>query len=53
MEMNNRHLKPKPGGYFSTANTAVVLQSPMSKPTSGFVLTKNFSGQEESTDEKV
>lgn len=53
MEMNNRHLRPKPGGYFSTANTAVVLQSPMSKPTSGFVLTKNFSGQEESTDEKV
>lgn len=54
MEMNNRHLRPKPGGYFSTANTAVVLQSPMSKPTSGFVLTKNCSsGQEESTDEKV
>ncbi|XP_073993198.1 probable G-protein coupled receptor CG31760 isoform X2 [Rhodnius prolixus] len=27
MEMNNRHVKPKPGGYFALG-TAVVLQSP-------------------------
>lgn len=28
MEVHNRHLKPKPGGYFSQA-TAVTLQSPL------------------------
>ncbi|XP_049947590.1 probable G-protein coupled receptor CG31760 [Schistocerca serialis cubense] len=46
MEMNNRHLKPKPGGYFNAANTAVTLQSPLGK-TSGFVVGKS-SGAEES-----
>lgn len=28
MEMNNRHIKPKPGGYFSSAAS---IQSPTSK----------------------
>ncbi|XP_049773423.1 probable G-protein coupled receptor CG31760 [Schistocerca cancellata] len=46
MEMNNRHLKPKPGGYFNAASTAVTLQSPLGK-TSGFVVGKS-SGAEES-----
>lgn len=46
MEMNNRHLKPKPGGYFSAANTTVTLQSPLGKTTSGFVLGKNSGGEE-------
>lgn len=30
MEMNNRHIKPKPGGYFTTVTA---LQSPVSKCT--------------------
>lgn len=30
MEMHNRHLKPKPGGYFNAANTPAALQSPIS-----------------------
>lgn len=33
MEMYNRHLKPKPGGYFTTAN--VTLYSPMNAKSSG------------------
>lgn len=48
MEINNRHLKPKPGGYFSTANTAVTLQSPVGKTTSSFLIGKNTPGAEES-----
>ncbi|KAJ9595751.1 hypothetical protein L9F63_013070, partial [Diploptera punctata] len=47
MEMNNRHLKPKPGGYFNAANTAITLQSPVCKTTSSF-LAKNTPGGEES-----
>jgi len=31
MEMNNRHIKPKPGGYFNTLNAPMALQSPLSK----------------------
>lgn len=34
MEMNNRHLKPKPGGYFNV--TANNLQSPMFKGSISF-----------------
>lgn len=30
MEVNNRHIKPKPGGYFTTITS---LQSPASKST--------------------
>lgn len=30
MEMNNRHLKPKPGGYFTISST---VQSPLNKST--------------------
>ncbi|PSN35402.1 putative G-protein coupled receptor, partial [Blattella germanica] len=41
MEMNNRHLKPKPGGYFNAANTAVTLQSPVGKTTSSFLVGKS------------
>lgn len=48
MEMNNRHLKPKPGGYFNAANTAVTLQSPVGKTTSSFLVGKNMPGTEES-----
>lgn len=33
MEMNNRHLKPKPGGYFSEKNFVLAAQSPGTKPT--------------------
>jgi hypothetical protein len=45
--MNNRHLKPKPGGYFNAANTAVTLQSPVGKTTSSFLVGKNMAGGEE------
>lgn len=38
MEMNNRHLKPKSGGYFSAANVPVSLQSPVSRSTTGGLL---------------
>nr|XP_018917299.1 PREDICTED: probable G-protein coupled receptor CG31760 isoform X1 [Bemisia tabaci] len=31
MQLNNRHLKPKAGGYFNYSNTAVHLQSPLGK----------------------
>jgi hypothetical protein len=48
MEINNRHLKPKPGGYFNAANTAVTLQSPVGKTTSSFLVGKNTPGGEES-----
>ncbi|KAK9717653.1 Tc5 transposase DNA-binding domain [Popillia japonica] len=37
MEMNNRHVKPKAGGYFSSLN-APTIQSPLSKP--GCLLSK-------------
>ncbi|XP_018324198.1 probable G-protein coupled receptor CG31760 isoform X2 [Agrilus planipennis] len=32
MEVNNRHIKPKLGGYFSSANPAAAIQSPLSRP---------------------
>lgn len=38
MEINNRHVKPKAGGYFNTANTPGAVQSPMARP--GCLLTK-------------
>ncbi|GLV34665.1 uncharacterized protein CBL_09145 [Carabus blaptoides fortunei] len=38
MEINNRHVKPKVGGYFNTANTPGTVQSPMTRP--GCLLTK-------------
>lgn len=31
MEMNNRHIKPKPGGYFTTSVSSI--QSPTTKVT--------------------
>ncbi|ENN76948.1 hypothetical protein YQE_06593, partial [Dendroctonus ponderosae] len=31
MEMNNRHIKPKPGGYFTALNAPIAVQSPLSK----------------------
>lgn len=37
MEMNNRHVKPKTGGYFSSLN-APTIHSPLSKP--GCLLSK-------------
>ncbi|XP_075210452.1 putative G-protein coupled receptor CG31760 [Lycorma delicatula] len=56
MEINNRHLKPKQGGYFSPANTSIVLQSPITKPSGGsFIMGKNFNSTtgSDSTDERV
>lgn len=56
MEVNNRHLKPKQGGYFSAANSSIVLQSPLSKPASGsFIMGKNINSAtaSEDTDERV
>lgn len=38
MEMNNRHVKPKSGGYFSTTNAPNIVQSPIARP--GCLLTK-------------
>lgn len=53
MEMNNRHLKMKAGGYFSSSNTAIMLPSPQAgKNSSGFVLGKSFSTTDE-LDERV
>lgn len=31
MEMNNRHVKPKTGGYFTTLNAPIVVHSPLTK----------------------
>lgn len=31
MEVNNRHVKPKTGGYFNSSNAPTVLQSPLTK----------------------
>ncbi|KAJ8959150.1 hypothetical protein NQ318_022411 [Aromia moschata] len=31
MEMNNRHVKPKTGGYFTTLNAPTVVHSPLTK----------------------
>ncbi|XP_076275307.1 putative G-protein coupled receptor CG31760 [Rhynchophorus ferrugineus] len=31
MEMNNRHIKPKAGGYFTSLNAPMVVHSPLSK----------------------
>ena len=45
MEMNNRHIKPKPGGYFSTISS---LQSPMSKGASAQTQTSKHSTQQNS-----
>lgn len=39
MEINNRHIKPKPGGYFSMANVPNFVQSPMARPA-GCLLSK-------------
>lgn len=47
MEMNNRHLKPKPGGYFSDKNSVMnTAQSPGAKNT---VANKVESGNENSS----
>ncbi|KAB0794215.1 hypothetical protein PPYR_13835 [Photinus pyralis] len=39
MEVNNRHLKPKSGSYFTNLNTPGAVQSPLAK--SGCLLTKS------------
>lgn len=44
MEVNNRHIKPKPGGYFST----VSLQSPMVKGTISQTRASKHSSQQNS-----
>lgn len=44
MEMNNRHLKPKPGGYF-TISSAV--QSPLNKSTNTQTYTKKQLQQQQ------
>lgn len=31
MEINNRHVKPKTGGYFNSLNAPTVLHSPLTK----------------------
>jgi G protein-coupled receptor 158 len=31
MEINNRHVKPKSGGYFTTLNAPTVVHSPLSR----------------------
>lgn len=38
MEINNRHLKPKPGGYFTSA-----LQSPLNKSTNTQIFSKHHT----------
>ncbi|XP_050311439.1 probable G-protein coupled receptor CG31760 isoform X2 [Anthonomus grandis grandis] len=35
MEINNRHVKPKAGGYFTTLNTPLAVQSPLAKQLGG------------------
>lgn len=45
MEMNNRHIKPKPGGYFSTISS---LHSPMCKVTTAQTQTSKHSTQQNS-----
>jgi len=44
MQMNNRHLKPKPGGYFTITSTS--FQAPYSKNTVSTAQTQ--TGKEES-----
>jgi G protein-coupled receptor 158 len=38
MEINNRHVKPKSGGYFTTLNAPTVVHSPLSRQ--GYLLSK-------------
>lgn len=38
MEVNNRHVKPKTGGYFSSLNAPSLIQSPLARP--GCLLSK-------------
>lgn len=45
MEMNNRHIKPKPGGYFTNISS---LQSPMGKGTAVQTQTSKHSTQQNS-----
>lgn len=45
MEMNNRHIKPKPGGYFSSVSS---IQSPTSKVTAAQTQTSKI-GKEPSS----
>lgn len=42
MEMNNRHVKPKPGGYFNVGANSV--QSPMFKGSISFKQSQWFHG---------
>ncbi|CAH1966743.1 unnamed protein product [Acanthoscelides obtectus] len=37
MEINNRHVKPKAGGYFSTLNAPAMMHSPMAGKQSGIL----------------
>lgn len=58
METNNRHVKPKAGGYFHTANAqATMLQSPVGRPTTFFgnkpSLAEETFSHEESASEHV
>nr|XP_014087417.1 probable G-protein coupled receptor CG31760 [Bactrocera oleae] len=46
MQMNNRHLKPKPGGYFTITSTS--LQAPFSKNTMSSAQTQTSKGTEDS-----
>lgn len=43
MQMNNRHLKPKPGGYFTITSTS--FQSPFGKSVSAQTQTSNKPSQ--------
>lgn len=45
MEMNNRHIKPKPGGYFTSVSS---IQSPTSKATVAQTQTSKNSTQQNS-----
>lgn len=49
MEMNNRHLKAKPGGYFSAANVAVTLQSPVAH-SGGLLLAHRLESDDNNAD---
>lgn len=44
MEVNNRHIKPKPGGYFSASS----IQSPLYKGASAQTQTSKHSTQQNS-----
>ncbi|XP_039301535.1 probable G-protein coupled receptor CG31760 [Nilaparvata lugens] len=53
MEVNNRHLKPKQGSYFSSANTSIVLQSPVCRPSGSLIIGKGAASISDDTDERV